>query len=90
MSPTLVFKHDRNSTNELGDFFLALGASGGPKIISSVLQTFLNYARGGMHLFDAVTFPRLHDQLMYHGSATLHYLKRPKWAMSITDWKFLK
>jgi len=75
MSPTLIFRHDRNSSSELGDFFMAIGASGGPKIITSVLQTFLNYARGGMHLFDAVTFPRLHDQLLYHGSATTLFEK---------------
>lgn len=70
MSPTLVFHHARDSSNKLGDFFMALGASGGPKITSALLQTFLNYARGGMNLFDAVTFPRLHDQLLYHESLT--------------------
>lgn len=70
MSPTLVFRHENNAGGGHGTFFMALGASGGPKIITSVLQTFLNYARGGMNLFDAVTFPRLHDQLLYHESAT--------------------
>ena len=69
MSPTLVFRHDKNSSG-LGEFYMALGASGGPKIISAVLLVFLNYARGGVHLFDAVTLPRLHDQLLYHESAT--------------------
>lgn len=76
MSPTLVFRHNKkHSADDLGDFFMALGGSGGPKIITSVLQTFLNYARGGMHLFDAVTFPRLHDQLLYHESASTLFEK---------------
>lgn len=75
MSPTLVFRHEKDSTSDLGEFFMALGASGGPKIITSVLQTFLNYARGGMSLFDAITFPRLHDQLLYHESATTLFEK---------------
>lgn len=71
----LVFRHEKHASSELGAFFMSIGASGGPKIITSVLQTFLNYARGGMNLFDAVTFPRLHDQLLYHESATTLFEK---------------
>jgi gamma-glutamyltranspeptidase len=74
MSPTLVFRQDKKSTG-LGEFFMALGASGGPKIITAVLQAFLNYANG-MSLFDAMTHPRLHDQLLYHESLVTLYEKR--------------
>jgi gamma-glutamyltranspeptidase len=73
MSPTLVFRQDNKSTG-LGEFFMALGGSGGPKIITAVLQTFLNYAND-MSLFDAMTHPRLHDQLLYHESLVTLYEK---------------
>jgi gamma-glutamyltranspeptidase len=53
---------------------MALGASGGPKIITAVLESFLNYANG-MALFDAMSHPRLHDQLLYHESLVTLYEK---------------
>ena len=64
MSPTLVFQ--QSHTSSLGNILMALGASGGPKIISAVLQVFWNYAILDMSLFDAVHTPRIHDQLLYH------------------------
>lgn len=74
MSPTLVFRKDGNATDSrMGKIFMALGASGGPKIISAVLQVFLNYAFMGMELFDSIASPRLHDQLLYHESAITLY-----------------
>ena len=51
------------------ELVLSLGASGGPKIITAVLQTMINYAIVGMPLFESVSAPRIHDQLLYHGSA---------------------
>ena len=51
------------------ELVLSLGASGGPKIITAVLQTIINYAIVGMPLFDSVSAPRIHDQLLYHRSA---------------------
>jgi gamma-glutamyltranspeptidase len=49
-----------------GTLILALGGSGGPKIISAVLQVLLNFCFLGMPLYDSVTRPRIHDQLVYH------------------------
>jgi gamma-glutamyltranspeptidase len=73
MSPFLVFKETRKS--RVGDLAMALGASGGPKIITAVLQTFVNYAFKKMPLFEAVANPRLHDQLLYHSNAVTLYEK---------------
>ena len=67
MSPTLLFRNDR--TDNLGSLVLSLGGSGGPKIITSVLQTILNAAYVGMPLYEAVSSPRIHNQLLYHGAA---------------------
>jgi gamma-glutamyltranspeptidase / glutathione hydrolase len=74
MSPTLVFRERStdetvDTNNDLGDLVLAIGASGGPKIITSVLQVLLNYIYMGMPLLESVLHPRLHDQLLYHGSS---------------------
>lgn len=74
MSPTMVFETIKsddkdNNTEKLGKLSLVLGASGGPKIISAVLQVFANHLLYGMNLFDAVVYPRVHDQLIYHGAA---------------------
>ncbi len=78
MSPTIVLKtpttttstnsKDERPPNPWGDLVLVWGGSGGPKIISSVLNVFLNVLVRKMSLFDAVTAPRIHDQLVYHGS----------------------
>lgn len=70
MSPTLVFRDTNSSSNsDFGDFVMAIGASGGPKIITSVLQVLLNYVMLGKSLLESVVHPRLHDQLIYHGSS---------------------
>lgn len=37
MSPTFVFRHDKNAGGGHGTLCMALGASGGPKVITSVL-----------------------------------------------------
>jgi gamma-glutamyltranspeptidase len=75
MSPTMVFRDGGGSGHgpvtphdDLGDLVLSLGASGGPKIITAVLQTILNYVFVGMPLFESVSAPRIHDQLLYHGA----------------------
>ena len=76
MSPTMVFRDSNHNedqeeidTDDLGRLVLAVGASGGPKIITSVLQTILNYIFVGMPLYESVSAPRLHNQLLYHGAA---------------------
>lgn len=69
MSPTFVF---RKTTNEedgnLGKLVLSLGASGGPKIITSVMQTIINVCILGLDLYESVASPRIHNQLLYHGA----------------------
>lgn len=54
MSPTLVFRD--------GVPFMALGGSGGPRIITATLQTFLNVVDFDMDVSAAVAAPRLHHQ----------------------------
>lgn len=54
MCPTLVFNH--------GKPFLALGAAGGPKIITANLQTLLNVIDYRMDIQEAVNAPRFHCQ----------------------------
>lgn len=53
MSPTIVLDGNRP--------ILAVGASGGPLIISSVVQTILGVVVDGKDLREAVAAPRLHD-----------------------------
>ena len=54
MVPTIVLKD--------GHPFLALGAPGGPRIITAVLQVMLNVIDFGMNIQDAIDFPRVHHQ----------------------------
>jgi gamma-glutamyltranspeptidase/glutathione hydrolase len=54
MSPTIVLRDGKAS--------LALGASGGPRIISSTLQVLLNVSRFNMSPTFAVRQPRIHHQ----------------------------
>jgi gamma-glutamyltranspeptidase len=55
MSPLIA---ERN-----GSLALAIGASGGPRIISAVLQACVRLVAYGEGLFPAVANPRLHHQL---------------------------
>jgi gamma-glutamyltranspeptidase/glutathione hydrolase len=54
MSPTLLLRK--------GTPLLAIGASGGPRIITSTLLTIVNLIDFGMDLERAVAAPRIHDQ----------------------------
>lgn len=56
MSP-LVMERD-------GELRLVLGASGGPRIISAVIQTLIRIISYGEDAFSAVAGPRLHHQLV--------------------------
>ena len=75
MSPTMVFKSHATSDDNLkessmfGDLKLVLGASGGPKIITAVLQVYANIILLGLPLFTSISKPRVHDQLIYHGAS---------------------
>lgn len=76
MSPTLVFRRDFDEVtgeDDLGKLFMTLGSSGGPKIITAVLQVFMNHALLGMPLYSAVANPRIHDQLIYHDAVVTTY-----------------
>lgn len=54
MTPTILAKDDK--------FFMAVGAPGGPRIITAVLQVILNVIDFGMNVQDAVDAPRIHHQ----------------------------
>jgi gamma-glutamyltranspeptidase / glutathione hydrolase len=54
MVPTIVLKD--------GKPFLVLGAPGGSRIITAVLQVLLNVIDFGMNVQEAVDFPRVHHQ----------------------------
>ena len=54
MTPTIVFKN--NSP------FLVIGTPGGSRIITAVLQNFLNIAEFDMNLADSINKPRVHQQ----------------------------
>lgn len=54
MSPTLVFKEGRP--------VLAIGSPGGPRIISCVLLSMLNYLEYGLPLYESLALLRYHHQ----------------------------
>ena len=54
MTPTIVLKE--------GKPFMALGSPGGPRIITSVLQTILNVVDFNMDIQEAVSVSRIHHQ----------------------------
>jgi gamma-glutamyltranspeptidase/glutathione hydrolase len=54
MAPTILLKN--------GKPFIALGAPGGSRIITAVLQVMLNVIDFGMNVQDAIDFPRIHHQ----------------------------
>ena len=56
MSPTLVEKDGR--------IVMTLGAAGGPRIISSVIQTIYRTLVTGLDIDRAVQFPRVHHQFL--------------------------
>lgn len=56
MSPTLLEKD--------GKIVMSLGAAGGPRIISSVIQTIYRVLVTGLDIDRAVQFPRLHHQFL--------------------------
>jgi gamma-glutamyltranspeptidase len=71
MSPTMLLRNgggDSSPGNKWGDLVMVVGGSGGPKIINAVLQVLLNVLFRKMSVFNAMASPRVHDQLLYHGS----------------------
>lgn len=57
MTPTIVLRKD-------GTPWFAVGAAGGPRIISAVLQTIINVVDHGMSIQQALDAPRIHHQWM--------------------------
>ncbi len=55
MTPTIVLRRD-------GSLWFALGARGGPRIISAVLQTVINVIDYDMNIQQAIDAPRIHHQ----------------------------
>ncbi len=63
MTPTIVLRKD-------GSFWFALGARGGPRIISAVIQSVINVIDFDMDIQAAIDAPRIHhqwlpDELLY-------------------------
>ena len=63
MTPTIVLRKD-------GSIWFALGARGGPRIISAVMQSVMNVIDHGMNIQAAIDAPRIHhqwlpDEIMY-------------------------
>ena len=56
MTPTIVLRD--------GKLYLVLGSPGGPTIINTVLEVFVNVVDFGMNIADAVDAPRFHHQWM--------------------------
>ena len=56
MTPTIVLKD--------GKLYLVVGAPGGSRIITAVMQVILNVIDFGMNVQDAVDAPRIHHQWM--------------------------
>ena len=67
MAPTIVMRADRP--------YMVLGARGGPRIITTVIQVLLDVYVHGMDVGTAVAFPRIHHQgspdLLYHDARGL-------------------
>ena len=63
MTPTIVLRKD-------GSLWFAVGARGGPRIISAVLQTVINMIDHDMNIQQAIDAPRIHHQwlpdMLYH------------------------
>lgn len=55
MTPTIVMRKD-------GSFWFALGARGGPRIISAVMQSVMNVIDYDMDIQKAIDAPRVHHQ----------------------------
>jgi len=54
MSPTMVFRD--------GGLFMVIGSPGGPRIITTVIQSIMNVVDFGMDIEEAVSAPRIHHQ----------------------------
>ncbi len=73
MSPTLVEKH--------GKIIMAIGAPGGPRIISGVLQVLYRFLGRGMDIDMAIQAPRIHHQFQ----PNILYVDRQRLSPEVTQ-----
>lgn len=86
MTPTFVFKN--------GEPFMAVGAQGGSRIITTVLQTIVNVVDRGMDIGDATDHPRIHnqwlpDEILYEpglSADTIRLLEAKGHTLKPADW----
>ncbi len=86
MTPTLVFKN--------GEPFMATGAQGGARIITSVLQLIVNVIDREMNIGDATDHPRIHhqwlpDRILYEpglSADTIRLLEAKGHTLEPYDW----
>ncbi|MAW82397.1 MAG: gamma-glutamyltransferase [Parvularcula sp.] len=86
MTPTLVFKD--------GEPYMAVGAQGGSRIITAVLQVLINVIDRGMNIADATDHPRIHhqwlpDRLYYEpglSADTIRLLEQKGHELEPFDW----
>ena len=77
MSPTIVTKD--------GKTVMVLGSPGGPRIITIVLETFLNVVDYGMNIQEAVDAPHIHHQWLPDEIDAEPYALSPDTAKILTD-----
>lgn len=61
ISASIISKYDSKKNSYIP--FVALGAAGGPKIITSISQVLINIFFDGMNIVEAINKPRMHHQL---------------------------
>lgn len=62
ISPVIV--EHINSTSPASAFYVAIGAAGGSRIITSTIQNLIHILDDGMTAPEAIAQPRIHDQLV--------------------------
>lgn len=62
ISPVIIEHLNASSLPQA--FYVAIGAAGGSRIITSTVQNVLHILDGGMSTVDALAQPRIHDQLV--------------------------
>lgn len=62
IAPVLV--EHLNSTSLVDAFYVAIGAAGGSRIITSTIQNLIHILDGGLTTAEALAKPRIHDQLV--------------------------
>ncbi|KAF2280689.1 gamma-glutamyltranspeptidase-like protein [Westerdykella ornata] len=64
ISPVIVEHPTRSNRTLLNTFYVAIGAAGGSRIITSTIQNLLHILDGHLTVPEALAKPRIHDQLV--------------------------